>query len=109
MELQGVTDGEYRKEASAAPVILTDLHRQLIALYLHNPFEDDVHLLHSLRTQSPDLTIGELKRLKQECNLETHEAVCRILLRNLFSSCGGGLNTFQLRFVRKMCLELNNP
>ena len=109
MERQIVSGREYGQEPSAEPAMLTDLHRQLIALYLHNPFADDVHLLHGLRKQSPDLTIGELKRLKQECNLETHEAVCSILLRKLFSSCGGGLNPFQLRFVRKMCPELNNP
>lgn len=106
MDPQVLPVQEYRKERTATTPRLTDLHRQLIALLLHNPFEDDLHLLHSMRKQSPDLSMEELKSLKQECDLDTCEAVCSILLRKLFSDCGGGLNTIQLSFVRQTCPEL---
>lgn len=108
MEAQVVSAQEYGKEKSVSPQMLTDLHRHLIALLLHNPFGDDLHLLHSMRKQSPDLSMAELKLLKQECNLETREAVCSVLLRKLFSGCGGSLNSIQLKFVRQVCPELNN-
>lgn len=93
-------------EKTAVPPALTNLHRQLIVLLLHNPFEDNLHLLHSMGKQNPNLTLEDLKRLKQECDLDTCEAVCSILLRKLFSGCGGCLNTLQLNFVRQTCPEL---
>jgi hypothetical protein len=78
----------------------TPLHRQLIALCLHNPYWSDFRLLNHFHRRSIRLTMADLLLLKNQCGLANRESICNTLIK---LSVHGGLklNDRQLRFIEK--------
>lgn len=90
----------------AAPPETTDMHHQLTSICLRNPSWNNFRLLYQLRKLNPEITLETLQRLKQDCDLDSREAVCNILLRRLFSSCSPELSNTQLSFIYRIHPEL---
>lgn len=86
----------------------TNLHYRLIATILQNPYWGDFRLLCTLRKVAPDLPLSEIPRLKAECGLGSQEAVCNVLLSRLYSDCSAGLNSIQLRYIKKQIPEIGD-
>ncbi len=78
----------------------TPLHRQLIALCLHNPYWSDFRLLHHFHRRNIPLTMADLLLLKNQSGLANRESICNTLIK--LSDYGGlKLNDRQLRFIEK--------
>ena len=88
--------------------VLTDLHSQLAATVLQNPFWGDYRLLCSLRNIAPELTLGDVVRMKAECSLSNREDICSTLLTRLHSTCCSGLTSMQYRFLCKQIPEIRD-
>lgn len=83
----------------AAPVI-SPLHRQLIALCLHNPYWNDFRILNHFQQRNTPLTMEDLRLLKVQCGLDNRETICNTLIR-LAVNGGLKLNDRQLSFIGK--------
>lgn len=99
---------EPKPPANPCNGISANLHNNLIAIVLQNPFWGDCRLLCSLRNLASELTLRDIVRMKAECRLNTREDICSILLARLFSPRCSGLTPMQLRFLCKQIPEIRD-
>ncbi|BBB89819.1 MAG TPA: hypothetical protein PKA28_11910 [Methylomusa anaerophila] len=82
----------------------TPLHRQLAALCMQYPYWNDYRLLSYLQKRGQKLTLEQLRQLKNDCRLDSREAICNTLIR-LADRAGLALNPQQISYIERAMPE----